>query len=763
MGLRRHDRRALGVICATGFLVALCPPAGAATLRVTTKTDGLGRGCSLREAITAADSPGTGTPCGRAGPRANTIVLRAGRYRLSIGPRGADDISTGDLDVTARGRLTIVGAGRGETVIDARGLGDRVLAIAGSGPVTLRGLTITGGHLAAATAGPPGTGGLSCTEGGGGGDGGSAVGGGGIYNIGTLSLARVSVTGNTAGAGGDGGNGAGGCLGGAGGQGGGGGGISNWGRLTIVDSSIHANHAGAGGAGGSGGGAGGPGGSGGVGGSGGGIFNQGAMTVKGSVIYDNRAGAGGEGGAAASPPSDGAGGTGGPGGGIFSADGTLGVTNTTLAGNTAGRGGSGGASAGQGGHGGDGGGIRVSNGLNTVTNATVVGNAVGAGGTSTSGPGARGSGGAISVYATFPQDDMRLRNTIISSSRGAACSGNIPAAIGHGGYNLSFGDRSCPGKHRNPRLGRLQDNGGPTATMALRSGSPAINRVPGRAGGCPAADQRGVQRPQGGGCDAGAFEFAAPRITIVSPRRHGSYERGSRVRVRYRCTEGGVAGLITSCRATLPPGHLIRTHSVGSRHFTVTAVDRSGHRTRRTVRYSVWAYVNPMRAIQRLRPERIDMGVDYAGSGPLLALGSGRVLGARNNDDGSVGCWGFCWPGGGIVVYRLTDGPFAGKYVFVAENITVSVRAGQRVRPGQRIAVLHYGSPNMETGWASGHAGQPLSIARGDDCPCGDPGGWSTIEGRNFNQLLVRLGARSGRLQPNPPRQKMPRGWPVWR
>ncbi len=54
-----------------------------------------------------------------------------------------------------------------------------------------------------------------------------------------------------------------------------------------------------------------------------------------------------------------------------------------------------------------------------------------------------------------------------------------------------------------PRLGPLADNGGPTLTLALLTGSPAID-----AGlDCPAVDQRGVARPQGPGCDIGAFEL----------------------------------------------------------------------------------------------------------------------------------------------------------------------------------------------------------------------------------------------------------------
>jgi hypothetical protein len=59
-----------------------------------------------------------------------------------------------------------------------------------------------------------------------------------------------------------------------------------------------------------------------------------------------------------------------------------------------------------------------------------------------------------------------------------------------------------------PMLGPLQDNGGATFTHSLLPGSPAINAIP------PADcayddDQRGVARPQGEGCDIGAFEATA--------------------------------------------------------------------------------------------------------------------------------------------------------------------------------------------------------------------------------------------------------------
>lgn len=60
-----------------------------------------------------------------------------------------------------------------------------------------------------------------------------------------------------------------------------------------------------------------------------------------------------------------------------------------------------------------------------------------------------------------------------------------------------------------PGLDILADNGGPTETMRLVNGSPALDAIPpGECGGIP-TDQRLVPRPQGAGCDIGAFERGA--------------------------------------------------------------------------------------------------------------------------------------------------------------------------------------------------------------------------------------------------------------
>lgn len=57
---------------------------------------------------------------------------------------------------------------------------------------------------------------------------------------------------------------------------------------------------------------------------------------------------------------------------------------------------------------------------------------------------------------------------------------------------------------KNPHLGSLGNNGGPTDTLAFGKGSPVFNAGSAH---CTAHDQRGVKRPQGPRCDIGAFEL----------------------------------------------------------------------------------------------------------------------------------------------------------------------------------------------------------------------------------------------------------------
>ena len=142
-----------------------------------------------------------------------------------------------------------------------------------------------------------------------------------------------------------------------------------------------------------------------------------------------------------------------------------------------------------------------------------------------------GTGGAIDTYAcggglvsyttiagnssglNLPCSNLEVTGSIIASSApGPNCAGAAPHEAA--GYNLDTGvscafARPTDMTAADPQLGPLAANGGPTLTRAPGSGSPAIDHGGTRATGCPAADQRGVPRPQGPACDIGAVEVRA--------------------------------------------------------------------------------------------------------------------------------------------------------------------------------------------------------------------------------------------------------------
>jgi CSLREA domain-containing protein len=115
---------------------------------------------------------------------------------------------------------------------------------------------------------------------------------------------------------------------------------------------------------------------------------------------------------------------------------------------------------------------------------------------------------------------------------------NVFKVSGADACNLSNGDTFAA-----LTLGALQNNGGPTQTQALPSGSPAINT--GGLGGCTivdaaapvGVDQRGILRPQGNACDSGAFEFQAPANT-AAPAITGTLAVGQVL----TCSSGSWAG-----------------------------------------------------------------------------------------------------------------------------------------------------------------------------------------------------------------------------
>ena len=234
-------------------------------------------------------------------------------------------------------------------------------------------------------------------------------------------------------------------------------------------------------------------------GEGGGITNLGTLTVSNSTFSGN-----------SSQTTPG-------GGGIFNED-TLTVSNITFSGNSApsGNGGgienfgsatvinstfSGNSSVV------DGGGI-ANFGTLTVSFSTFSGNSVESG----------SSGGGI-----YNQGTLTLKSTLLANESSGGNCYIYSGAVTSDGYNLDD-DGTCgltaTGDQSDVTtaaiyLGPLQPNGGPTSTIALLSNSTAIDASPVNEctdafGNVVLTDQRGVSRPQGKGCDIGAFEVAMP-------------------------------------------------------------------------------------------------------------------------------------------------------------------------------------------------------------------------------------------------------------
>jgi predicted outer membrane repeat protein len=204
--------------------------------------------------------------------------------------------------------------------------------------------------------------------------------------------------------------------------------------------------------------------------SGGAICNGGTLTITGSTFSTNSS----------------QGNIGGYGGAIYGYAGTLAITNSTFSQNSATT---------------SGGAIYSVGGTVQISNSTFGTN-----------PENIGGGGALSNAG----GSVLIQNSVVANGgNGGNCAGSITSA----GYNLSS-DSSCNFSGSgdlngtNPKLGALLNNGGPTQTMALPKGSPALDA--GNPAGCRdfagnllTTDQRGLPRPGGRektGCDMGAYE-----------------------------------------------------------------------------------------------------------------------------------------------------------------------------------------------------------------------------------------------------------------
>lgn len=137
------------------------------------------------------------------------------------------------------------------------------------------------------------------------------------------------------------------------------------------------------------------------------------------------------------------------------------------------------------------------------------------------------------------------------------------------------------------------------------------------------------------------------------------------------------------------------------------------------------AFVNPIG--KGLSPERIDMGVDYGGAGPLYALGSGTIVNVYNTG----------WPGGTFLVIHLDTG----QYFYYAEDIQPLVGLGAKVTAGQHIANATGGGSGIEIGWAE-PPGSGYALGRTQFS-----GANSTAYGKLMSDLIASLGGPAGIVQ----------------
>ncbi|MGE3821778.1 MAG: choice-of-anchor Q domain-containing protein, partial [Isosphaeraceae bacterium] len=227
----------------------------------------------------------------------------------------------------------------------------------------------------------------------------------------------------------------------------------------------------------------------------GGIFNVGTLTVATSRFLDNRSDAGG-------------------GGAIGNGErGTLTVSDSTFARNAA-----------------NGGGAVANHGRATIVQSTFEGNSAGHAGAirnegtlaisfSTIVGNTAGIGGGIFARETASGIyRLELDHCILDNPSGGNLVVGPSTVFTSRGHNL-FSDAPSVALDptdlidTDPMLSPLGDHGGPTPTLALLPGSPAIDAggpVEGRT-----TDQRGVPRPQGARADIGAFESRGFTLVVA--------------------------------------------------------------------------------------------------------------------------------------------------------------------------------------------------------------------------------------------------------
>lgn len=139
-------------------------------------------------------------------------------------------------------------------------------------------------------------------------------------------------------------------------------------------------------------------------------------------------------------------------------------------------------------------------------------------------------------------------------------------------------------------------------------------------------------------------------------------------------------------------------------------------------------YANPLAQATGIAWERTDEGVDASmtpGS-PLEAFAPSTVMGIVP-----------FYAGQPAILFRINSGLLAGKWWYLAEQVTPAVVTGQTVAAGQTVATYAPAGTGIEIGWWTPDGGYPLAHAKYHE-------GDATPAGADFRFLLQALGANPG-------------------
>ena len=154
-------------------------------------------------------------------------------------------------------------------------------------------------------------------------------------------------------------------------------------------------------------------------------------------------------------------------------------------------------------------------------------------------------------------------------------------------------------------------------------------------------------------------------------------------------------------------------------------------------------YVDPLGG-DRYITKRTDMGVDFclAPGEPIRALGDGVV----------VGIWPDWFRQQPYIWYQLLDGPYAGRYVYVAEQIRRLARIGTQLTTGQPLAYYRKSGTCLETGWSAANGSTLAHVTTGYT------EGQVTPSGVSFAHFLSSLGVQGPfEFTPTPVKHKHPK------